>query len=203
MSKFGISVVIPSIGRPHLATVLDTLGPQLGTDDEVVVVSDYLHNPTLVGQMVGMRNQMRYISGPRPDATHFSSWMGCREIDAGIDQARGSWLWIVADDDLPAHNALERIRHHLVTDLGNYNKPHGFAVIDRFHKLRHFGTLDQNKVCAPNIVWPLHLGKDRMPKCWDGKREYWTDWRFNLRGVAEFGAPVWHDEVVYYVERMK
>lgn len=202
MSKFGISIVIPSIGRPHLAKVLDVLQPQLTRDDEIIVIADRNHRPIEVQDIVDGRpsswkNTYCFVGAAE------ESWLGCREIDSGIMMASKPWLWIVADDDLPATDALVIIRRNISESLGNYDKPHGFAVIDRFHELRHFGTLDQNKICAPNIVWPLHLGKDRMPKCWDGKREYWTDWRFNLRGVAEFGAPVWHDEVVYYVERVK
>lgn len=99
-----LSIIVPTIGRPSLATTIQSLDYQLGPLDEVIVVSD------------GHSKEARKIvsaAGPKYVYLETAQRMwdyGGTPRNIGISMARGKYIGFMDDDDTSLPGALDAIR---------------------------------------------------------------------------------------------
>jgi glycosyltransferase involved in cell wall biosynthesis len=97
------SVIIPTVGRPLLSRVLGEVVPQLGAEDEVLVVGD--------GRQPEAERMVREAD-PRVRYLEFESahcW-GHPQRNWAMERARGTHLLSLDDDDALRSGALEAVR---------------------------------------------------------------------------------------------
>lgn len=107
MSGPTLSVVIPTPGRASLARTLDSIAPQMGPGDQVIVVGD-----TREGQLPPMEALCgRHPAGPLyvPFTDGLMSW-GHHQIQYGLGFATGDYVLAQDDDDIYLPGAFDAIR---------------------------------------------------------------------------------------------
>jgi glycosyltransferase involved in cell wall biosynthesis len=105
--KPSISVLIPTAGRATLERALHSVVPQLGSEDEVIVVGD-IHDGRLPGTEGVVRRfgpQVRYLPH---DAGHHC--FGHCQLNAAIETARGDYIHCNDDDDIYTPDAFSTFR---------------------------------------------------------------------------------------------
>ncbi len=107
-----LSVIVPTVGRPSLMRLLEQVQPDLGANDEVLVIGDGPQEKAewIVSTFVDTR--LRYLPGPE---THC---FGNAQRQFGMSQATGSHLCFFDDDDHVLTGGL-RILHTLATKRPN------------------------------------------------------------------------------------
>lgn len=99
-----LSIIVPTIGRPSLATAIQSFDYQLGPFDEVIVISD------------GRNREARKIvaaAGPKYVYRETAERMwdyGGTPRNIGISIARGKYIGFMDDDDTSLPGALDAIR---------------------------------------------------------------------------------------------
>lgn len=184
-----LTIIIATLARPGLARLLESLQPQLGPLDEVLVVSDADAPLPPAEAAIRKLNDRRFASlahGP----TH--KW-GHAQRDFGLAQATGDFALFMDDDDLPSTDALDLVRVGVRGTRG----PHLFAMNHNTH----------NTVYIPH--WPAlpgEIGGAQIVVPIDGPRGKWTtseyegDWQFITQTMALYPAgPIIHPDVIYHV----
>ena len=110
-----LAVVVPTIGRPEAAACLSALADQTTAEDRVLVVCDRPRRFDWVSLLVeGIRRQGaqgRWTVWSRDNTGHYGHVARNEALDhlAALDDGP-AWMWSCDDDDLPAPDALARIR---------------------------------------------------------------------------------------------
>ena len=124
--KFSLTIVIPTYNRNHLlAETVAVLLPQLSADIDLVVLDNHSSTPVADTLTPYLRE---HVGGK------FASIVRNRQNiggDANIvrcfEYASGDWIWVLADDDMPSHDAVSLIKASVakVPNLGllNYFAP--------------------------------------------------------------------------------
>ncbi|MBZ7925440.1 glycosyltransferase [Ensifer adhaerens] len=93
-----ISIIVPTYNRAqYLPASLDALLPQIGRDDEIIVVVDGSTDET--ADVLA-----RY--GNRIEVIEQANAGKARALNAGLQKCRGQFVWIVDDDDVVCPTAL-------------------------------------------------------------------------------------------------
>jgi len=101
-----ISVIIPTLGRPTLQRAVDSVLPQLG-DGELIIVADGPVSQMCWGWIATLMTldpRVRYY-----ETAPTRSW-GAAQYDYGMDIAVGDWCVFLPDDDWMPEGALDAIR---------------------------------------------------------------------------------------------
>jgi glycosyltransferase involved in cell wall biosynthesis len=126
-----LSIIVPTPDGGRLDRLADSLRKKLYPGDEVIVVGDTTDGPLdAVEAFVGQQPQWRYLDGQSTE----HSW-GHREINRGIEDARGDYLVFQDDDDVFAGDAIANI-HRAIRRL-DPPRPHLF----RFRAARYAGGM--------------------------------------------------------------
>lgn len=175
--------------RP-LERCLQSIAPQLGRDDEVIVIGD-THDGALPGveALVGRYDaRFRYLAH---DAGYHD--FGHSQLNYGIAQARGSWLHVNDDDDIWAPGAVNLMRMH-ADGLGE--RPLLFRFVSYVGMVFWCdrGRLERNWIGGHCLVAPNLPGKVGQ---WGP--EYNGDFDYIEQTVMAHGGPdsvVWLDPIV-------
>lgn len=98
-----LSLLIPTYNRcAALRETLEAFLPQLVEGVELVVVDGASPDATaaVVGEFVQQSPHIRYVQLLQKGGID-------RDYDLGVSECRGEWVWLLADDDLPAPHAVE------------------------------------------------------------------------------------------------
>jgi glycosyltransferase involved in cell wall biosynthesis len=191
-----ISVVVPTCGRPTLQRALESVRPQMGTEDEIIVVGDG-KQPSARRTVVACNDKrIRYFEhGP-------TAFWGNAQRNFGTQLARGAYIAFLDDDDFYSETALSDIRKAAVEYPG---QPMMFRI--RFHdppflKWREPVFADENisggSFVVPNVperiaVWPTPEEAAGRP----ADRVFIED---TLRLWPE-NSLVWRSELFYHVPK--
>lgn len=201
----GITVIIPSVGRPSLLGTLNSLGKQLTQFDDLLVVFDGMEEaPSFVPDGVS------WLSIPEQEGAY-----GHHARNLGIDWSyRAEWpkeyLWSIDDDDVALPGALDAIREAVTENEGrwfvfqmqggaNSHFP-GQKVPTVGHEIR------PGNIGTPCIVWPASAkarwGTIAMDPGIVGNFSdytspgYFGDYEMAVALQDELGDPVWVDTVI-------
>ena len=196
-----ISVIVPTKGRPSLATTVRSIVPQLSEEDELLVISD--------GYPL---SEIRALVGHGDDGRVFVTVIdktennGGSQRDYGIETAIGDVLMFCDDDDIFTKDALKIVRENLLLDRG---LPHIFrmqagagggwnsapvrwsGVLWQIKELR-YGNIGTPMIVVPNMF--------NLPK-WANYHLYSHDFGFIDEIVTRMfdGQVRWHEEVICIV----
>lgn len=187
-----ISVIIPTIARPTLAPLLDSIPDD--DDVEVVIVAD-VHN------MAGEPERAARINAARERYAAVHSWIdfdagincyGQPQRNVGMSKAQGQWLAFSQDDNMFAPDAFDSIRRAIL------DQPHprpllfkvmtwqaGIVWINR--GVLQIGEIDADCIVVPNMPERLARWTTRYNGDWDfisGTVHLWQ------RDIA------WRDELI-------
>lgn len=195
-----VAVVIPTLGRDTLKSVLDKLESCVGDSDEVHVVSDVgLTGPDTVSDRDIFKARTLY--GRRPRQFHFwetgptQRW-GNPQRDLGMSRATTDWIAFADDDDLPADDLFEILR---VGCARSSSLIQVFRMQDRDGRILG-GQIIGGQIGTPQFV----IARSFLPMAprWDFFQGGDSDAQFIARCVAAYGnPPVYHDEIVSYVRK--
>lgn len=199
MSK-GISVIVPTKGRDSLSATLSSIAPQLGVDDEIIVVGDG-PLPRVQAMLSDWGDaQVRWLNTPLRTA----SW-GNQQRDFGICEARGGWLAFCDDDDEFTPDALEIMRRAAGENPG---QPHLFRMdVSNMAFARQLGITTlwrAQQLKVGNIGTPMFFcpnDPDRLGFWQYSPDPYAADYWFVSSVVHKYppGSLVWRDEIVAIV----
>jgi glycosyltransferase involved in cell wall biosynthesis len=180
MAHPSLSIIIPTAGRPTLATTLETLAPQLHTEDQVLVVGD--------GEQLSTR---RLVAGlPSPPWQYFEHGptrdTGRSQREFAIARATGDYLCFMDDDDVFTDGALDTIRARA---RAHPRRLMMFRMEDRFGTiLWQVRQVAYANVSGHMLVVPNLAGKVGR---WDK-----NDFEFIVQTVALQGEPVWLEDII-------
>ena len=108
-NEFSLTVVIPTYGRNHLlAETVAVLLPQLSDDIDLVILDN--HSPIPVIDTLAPYLS-EHVGGKFVSIVRNRQNIGA---DANIvrcfEYANGDWVWVLADDDAPSHDAISLIK---------------------------------------------------------------------------------------------
>ena len=186
-SKPLVSVVIPTINRPHLMTgaVASALGQDL-RKIEVIVVVDGPDDETIRALQSIKDSRLRILGLPENVGLG-----GARH--AGIDGARGQWVALLDDDDewLPQKLTIQldaalRSRHRfpIITCRVIARTPYSDALRPR-RSLKEGEALSEYLFCRSRL---LGGGGLILPSTLFAPRELFRDVRFRFRGAPFEGS---------------
>lgn len=138
-----ISFIVPTAGREELARCLASIAPQLGPEDEVIIVGDTLDDPLIRTQEIvaSFGSQFKYTEFRGEQHT----W-GHEQVNYGFSVAKGDYLHVNDDDDVWTANAVQGMREAAEEFPG---KP----LLFRFHSY-----FDMILWAVPGRVWENHIG---------------------------------------------
>jgi hypothetical protein len=205
-------VVIPTIGRLSLNATLQSLLPQVGRGDEVVVMRDggfdpVCHNLCRTYQSV---NQARWTHDfTNGDLGAFGHPARNRAIDT---YPNAEFFWSLDDDDVALSGALDAMRAAIddarrtpaslpffVFQMQGGANSHfpGRTVPVTGHEIR------PGNVGTPMLLWPncsARFGTEAHPELPFGEKPgYYGDLDMTLALQEELGPPVWVDTPVAMV----
>lgn len=194
MSTPWLSIIAPTIGRPELARLLQSIRRQApATEVEVLIVGD-THGgkwavPLQPVPALCARYEARYL--PHDGGQHM---VGHPQRNYGQTQATGAWLLWSQDDNLYEPDALARVRKA----VQHTHRPHLFRVETRFdlgygrlvvwqeRKLLE-GNIDADCLCVPNEPAKLGAWTMRYEGDADFIRETCRRWDWSHR---------WQDQLI-------
>jgi len=149
-----LSVLIPTIGRPHLRTLLAQLRAQISVRDEILVLGDG-HCPAareMADETQDPRvRYLEYPEGPMKDWGHtVRNW--------AMPKAKGTHLMFFDDDDTCLPKSFNYIRRAILQKPENillFRMHHENEVLWRYPKVEH-GNVSTQMVVVPNN--PERLG---------------------------------------------
>jgi hypothetical protein len=157
-APIALSIIVPTIGRPGLSSLLKQVAAQLGPDDEVLVVGDGIQ-PEARAQASILDARVKYIEHPNGPC---GDW-GCKARNWAMPQANGTHLMFLDDDDecLPEALAVVRVRASAAPGrVLMFRMKNGDSLLWANREIR-FGNVSTQMVVVPNN--PERLGKWRSP----------------------------------------
>lgn len=117
-SANSLSIIIPTIGRPTLRRTLESIRPQLGEDDEVIILCDMAYSATM--SMHGNLGNWgfwdeRYKLSYAQDAVSF---FGHAQRNLGLKLATKHYVAFCGDDDVYDQNAFSVVRKVIAANPG-------------------------------------------------------------------------------------
>ena len=193
-----LSVIIPTLGRPTLGRMLESVQPQMGPEDEIVLLCD---GPEVFDRLHRLQSLPRFWVWHRPTVDELRQGPGNTQRNSCLDQhlAEGDYLLWGQDDDIYLPGALDAVR-------AAAEKHPGRPLMFRMHawwgetlwrpslgmypdELLRVGNVSDQMFIAPNI--PEKLG--RFTNSYEG------DFAFISETVKLHGGPwslVWRPEVI-------
>lgn len=198
-----LSIVIPTKGRRSLRRTLESIRPQLGAGDEVVIVADE------AGNVARARRIHRDVSAGDPrfvyaEKPHEEPGTGDAQRNHGMQIASGTHLAFIDDDDVYTAGALAAMRAAACDRPAifrmEYGKGRAFSKPERrlwqVPEL-HYGNVSTQMFLVPNE--PAGLGTwEPLPESWNPA--WGGDFMFIRGCVEKLGAPVWREEIVALVK---
>jgi hypothetical protein len=111
-TKPHLTIYIPTYNRHEIVDLLDSLGPQLTADVELIVSDD---GPNKLGEAPTLALaktapcRVTYMHNPQPIG-------GPLQLERGLTAGIGAWLWMIGDDDLVLPGALADILRAIEQD---------------------------------------------------------------------------------------
>lgn len=184
-----LTIIVPTPDGDGLHRLFDSIAPQLGADDEVLIIGD-THDgplPEVESMVLGMDSRYRYLEH---DAGHHC-WGHC-QINYGMAHATGAYMVFNDDDDIFAPGALDAIRQaiaHLPAPrplmFKFYAERLGRTLPERYEVVE--SAIGGHCIVVPNL--PAKLGR------W-GER-YGGDFDFIQTTLEHWPeGPAWHDYVI-------
>jgi hypothetical protein len=169
-----LSIIVATSGRRSLARTLASITPQLRPGDEMMIICD--------------------DSGDAGDTPRMRA----------MPRARGSHLTFIDDDDVYAHDALEKMRRFARDHPGRIGIFKMEHVVGTTHwrqdePVLRYANVSTQTFLVPNI--PGRLGRwQEEPRPHDPGKTYAGDYTFITETIALQGQePVFVDEVTVYV----
>lgn len=193
MSAPSFSIIIPTIMRPSLTTTLGSIrAAGIGLADEVIVVVDAARS-SVQGAAPDMDAACRELARTSRvsvvrDPSAMGAW-GCHARNLAIEQARGSHLLFIDDDDVYEPGAIDRIRAW-VADAPD--SMHVWRMLPRGKTQPLWAT---PRMMQGNVGTPMFA----VPRAAAGR---WTvryegDFDFARESLANLGGRVaWHEETL-------
>lgn len=180
-----LTVVVPTLGRLTLERTLNSLAWQLTDEDEVLVVADTLGDAVAAARMTReILDERAVVFGPGGDWGHTQrNW--------AVDNAVGTYVWCLADDDEAAPGALDALRK--ATKYGSW---HLFRV-QSTGELGTWTIPDDHEIREENVDAECILAPRTAKARWGSR--YQGDLDYALALQEELGDPIWHDDIVAYV----
>ncbi len=194
-----ISYVIPTLGRPSLLRTLQSLMPQVGVRDEVIVVADPHGNTGMArgafDEVADERWQFHVLDEPGDDH-------GYKARTLGDSLATCDALHHMDDDDVYTDDAVAAMRPHARSEVPVFFRmrygpyPNGGSGYTLWHdKQVRYGNLGSPCGLIPNRPrqfgeWKEHAGVGSA----GGDHTYFVGC------VREMGTPAWVDFVVCQIK---
>lgn len=178
-----ISIVIPTIGRPGLPSLIESIKRQMNPDDELIVVADGQEARSRVSEAPGVI----YATHSHPQ-----SELGHAQRNHGRTIAKGDLIWYVDDDDSVASDALSSIRREMrgIRQPTIFRMKHLGQVIWSDRETRT-GNVSGQMLVIPNLesipLWAV--------PCEDAPRGD-AEW---IRRVEQSTGLRWSDDVIYEI----
>lgn len=187
MDNITLSILVPTMGRVELARLFHSISPQLGSDDEVVVVADERGNIDYVKWLCNLCGPwFKFFSQPTGKP------VGQPLRNYGIEQITKQHLVFIGDDDVFTDYAFSKIKTALAENPG---KVHMFkwnswqaGLLWREQKIKE-GNIGDHPIVAPNDQ--SKLGRFGM--------RYAGDYDFVRATVDNFGGEeniIWRNEMI-------
>jgi hypothetical protein len=191
-----LTLICPTIDRTSLKLVLDRVQPQLRRGDEFIVVGDG-PCPRARAWCKG-RTRVRYIELPSRVGDY-----GCTPCDVAMKEAKGDYIFLTGDDDMPTEDAFKKVREGVKDDDPKRPALHIFAMwhggVNNGQGAILGGSLNVGFVSGQQIVF--HNNPDmivRMAAFDEFAGDRYSDWDFIMRMVDKYGPArgVFHHEVI-------
>jgi len=184
-----ISIVIPTLGRPTLQRMIDSLLPQLAEGDQIIVVADgadaYARAGTMINDDLASKHDVMLCS-----VTDRESCYGNAQRNHGMSIASGDLIWFCDDDDIALPGALTAIRRSMAAD----RTPTMF-------RMRHLGDVIwrsqecvAGNVAGPQLVIPNRSDIPRFPVPASNPELSDGDW---IRAVNNSRPVRWEESLIY------
>lgn len=181
-----LSIIIPTMGRPSLRDTLESIEPQLGQEDEVLIVEDGpLPESTDIVSQFDQRFRAIVAPGPARD------W-GATPRNFAIPRATKTHLAFMDDDDLYLPGAFDAFRAAIEE---NPDRPHMFRMYRGLEMLWKRPVVIGANVSTQMYLIPNVFGRvGRWTKKYDGDLYFI---RQTLSMYPEgYNALVWKEAVV-------
>lgn len=180
-----LSVVIPTLGRSTLHSVVSEIQRQLSNNDELIVVAD---GEESFARAESQMNQDGILTSIVDELSSY----GNAQRNCGMKMATGDVIWCVDDDDQIAGNAVETIKQSLARDM-----------CPTIFRMEHFGRLlpvtnaiEKGNVGGPMVVVPNREELPRFPVPAVEPSHSDLEW---IRAVDRWKPCIYRDEVIYHV----
>lgn len=167
-----ISVIIPTYNRTALLmerALPSVFAQSLDAPREVLVVGDGTEQATVVA--LTRDERVRFWNLPHQDYPddQMRRWglLGLNALNFGLDQARGEWIAVLADDDEWT------LDHNEVLLAASEGIDHVYGMSDTYKGGQSIGQLygawppGPGQFCDGSNIWRRSLGYRYAPDCWD------------------------------------
>jgi glycosyltransferase involved in cell wall biosynthesis len=187
MNEPSLSIIIPTKGRSTLQRVISLIRPQLGPEDEVIVIGD---GQQLVARGVLSIPDWRYHYF---ETKQTNDW-GCTQRNFGMAYATKDFLCFVDDDDTVYDTYIEDTKAAIQHNRSNI---HIFEL--EFGRERMAPELRRHHIAGACFVPPNNKNKLGVWRTEDGS----GDWPFIHETLQFYSpeAPIFHPVCVYKVEK--
>lgn len=181
-----IGIIIPTIGRQSLRTMLDRLLPQLATEDRVMIVGD---GPQPVAKAIvdSLSSSLIHYLEHGPIRNY-----GNPQRNLAIEESGSDYVMFVDDDDLPSPHAVKAVKEAIAAHPG---LPLMFRMRGPYHILWRVKRVEVCNVSGQMFVAPNV--KDRIGR-WSGRYE--ADLDFIKSTLALYPrkeqAVVWKEDII-------
>jgi glycosyltransferase involved in cell wall biosynthesis len=173
-----ISVLIATIGRDTLKRSIDSITPQLGDGDELVVAAD--------GPEALVKARRQWPACVLVPGSPHGNW-GHTPRNLMIPALEGPWVVHQDDDDTMAPEALANVRRHVAEHPG---------AVHLYRVLYECGYViwGEKVVCQGNIGTRFIVHRKEHAG-WFDPLLAWGDFNFVKTTVENSGVePIWHEE---------
>lgn len=191
MRKARLTLICPTIDRTSVKRLLDLVVPQLAEGDEFILVGD------------GPCPRARAWAKGLPRVVYFElrkrvGDFGCTPCDRAIARAKGDYIFLIGDDDVPADDAFKAVRAGVSWDDPKKRRLHIFSMYHGSQGIVLGGTLRPGFVSGQQIVFPNDKKKIVKMAAFDreiGSTDY-SDWQFIARMADLYGGEVTHHKKI-------
>lgn len=182
-----LSIIVPTPDGEGLDRLAESILPQIGSGDEVIVVGDTHDGP--LPHVEGLCRAYGWRYAEYDARGH--AW-GHPQINEGMRQARGDYLVFIDDDDIFTPEALHIIR----AAADELSEPR--VLLFRFRCERLGRTLPETHEVVENAIGGHCIVPPNIPeRLGQWADRYAGDFDFIVSTLAHWPeGPVWRDEVI-------